>query len=122
MTLQFVNYQGQPLHICKLDLHQKERKTKATPDSFYKGWRVQGIPPGALEKARDRHLMLAHGGGGREAKPFSEQEWLRNATRKPVRAKPYSIPDAAQVCADLATKAGWLQVEVVAIEKKPPST
>lgn len=62
MTLQFVNYQGQPLHICKLDLHQKERKTKATPDSFHKGWRVQGIPPGALEKARDRHLMLAHGG------------------------------------------------------------
>lgn len=63
MTLQFVNYQGQPLHICKLDLHQKERKTRAVPDSFHKGWRVQGIPPGALQKARDRHLMLSAGGG-----------------------------------------------------------
>lgn len=122
MTLQFVNYQGQPLHICKLDLHQKERKTRAVPDSFHKGWRVQGIPPGALQKARDRHLMLSAGGGEREAKPFSEQEWLRNATRKPVRAKPYSIPGAAQACADLATRAGWLQVEVVAIEKKPLNT
>ena len=59
---------------------------------------------------------------GRESKPFNEQDWLRSATRKPVRAKPYSIPDAAQTCAELATKAGWLRVEVVAIEKKPPNT
>lgn len=120
MTLQFVNYQGQPLHICKLDLHQKERKTKATPDSFHKGWRVQGIPPGALQKARDRHSTLMKAKS--DPKPFDEQEWLRNATRKPIRAKPYSIPDAAQTCADLATRAGWLQVEVVAIEKKSANT
>ncbi len=59
---------------------------------------------------------------GRESKPFSEQDWLRNATRKAVRSKPYSIPDAAQTCAELATKAGWLRVEVVTIEKKSPST
>ena len=120
MTLQFVNYQGQPLHICKLDLHQKERKTKATTDSFHKGWRVQGIPPGAPEKARHRHSMLMS--ANREPKPFNEQEWLRNATRKPVRAKPYLIPDAAQACAELASRAGWLRVEVVAIEKRPLNT
>ena len=63
MTLQFVNYQGQPLHICKPAVRQEDRKARAVADSFHKGWRVQGIPPGALQKARDRHLMLSAGGG-----------------------------------------------------------
>lgn len=83
MTLQFVNYRGQPLHICKLDLHQKERKTRAVPDSFHKGWRVQGIPPGALQKARDRHLMLSAGGGA-SARPS------RSASRNGCATRPKS--------------------------------
>ena len=64
--------------------------------------------------------MLAR--ANKESKPFNEQEWLCKATRKPIRAKPYSIPDAAQTCAELAARAGWLRVEVVAIEKKSVST
>lgn len=124
MTFQFVNCYGTPLHICKVSQSQHFPAQKPKPDSCHKGWKVQGIPPDALEKARSRHLKQAHEAreAGREAKDFNEQDWLRNATRKPVRSKPYSIPDAAQTCAELATKAGWLQVEVVAIEKKPPST
>lgn len=120
MTFQFVNCYGTPLHICKVSQSQHFPAQKPKPDSYHKGWKVQGIPPGALEKARYRHSMLVS--AGRESKPFSEADWLRNATRKPVRAKPYSIPDAAQACAELAAKAGWLQVEVVAIEKKPLNT
>lgn len=121
MTLQFVNYRGEPMSRTPPPRSlRQERKEKPVINSFHKGWRVQGIPPDALEKARHRHSMLLS--ANRESKPFSEQEWLRNATRKPIRAKPYSIPDAAQTCADLATRAGWLQVEVVAIEKKSANT
>lgn len=120
MTLQFVNYQGQPLHICKPAIRQEDRKARAVADSFHKGWRVQGIPPGALERARNQHSTLMKAKS--DPKPFSEQDWLRNATRKPIRAKPYSIPDAAQACAELASRAGWLRVEVVAIEKRPLNT
>ena len=120
MEIQFVNYRGEPMSPPPLRSLRQERREKPVINSFHKGWRVQGIPPDALEKARYRHSMLVS--AGRESKPFSEQDWLRNATRKPVRAKPYSIPDAAQTCAELATKAGWLRVEVVAIEKKPLNT
>lgn len=120
MTLQFVNYRGEPMSPPPLHSLRQERKEKPVINSFHKGWRVQGIPPGALEKARHRHSMLMS--ANREPEPFSEAEWLRNATRKPVRAKPYSIPDAAQACAELASRAGWLRVEVVAIEKRPLNT
>lgn len=116
MTFQFVNCYGTPLHICNISRGQHFPAQKPKPNSLHKGWKVQGIPPDALEKARHQHSMLMS--ANRDPKPFDEQEWLRNATRKPVRAKPYSIPDAAQACAELASRAGWLRVEVVAIEKK----
>ena len=54
---------------------------------------------------------------GKQAKDFIDAEWLRNAKQKPVRAKPYAIQDAAETCAELARKAGWVQVTVTPIEK-----
>ena len=120
MELQFVNYRGEPMKPPPNRLFRQERKDKPVIESFHKGWRVQGIPPDAMEKARHRHAPLT--AAGNKSKPFNEQEWLCKAAKKPVRAKPYSVLDAAQTCAELARQAGWLQVEVLAIEKKPLNT
>jgi hypothetical protein len=80
---------------------------------------VTGVPPGALEEAQAAHqkksrLELQN---GKQPKEFIDAEWLRNARQKPVRGKPYVLADAAEICAELARKAGWLQVTVTSIEK-----
>lgn len=105
-------------------------KTKRPPPeqkSFHKGFRVEGHPPGALEEAkkecesdlalfqRERELGRAT---GKTPKSWDENYWRNNTKKRPVRAKPYEVPDAAQVCADLAKKAGWLDVVVVELKRK----
>lgn len=79
-----------------------------------------GIPPGALEEARDAHKRLqdmAAKAGGREIKPFDEQNWIQNHRGKAVRGKPYEIKASADECATLAEKAGWLRVRVEEIKR-----
>jgi hypothetical protein len=38
--------------------------------------------------------------------------WLGKHAPKRVRSKPYSLAEAADVCAELARKAGWQHVRV----------
>lgn len=77
------------------------------------------MPPGALEEAQAAHLKKSRLElqNGKQSKDFIDAEWLRNARQKPLRAKPYAVQDAAETCAELARKAGWLQVTVTPIEK-----
>ncbi|CAN7191016.1 hypothetical protein [Acidovorax sp. LjRoot117] len=96
-------------------------KPKAEEKSYHKGWRVIGIPPGALEEARDDHrrvVEMAAKSGGREIKPFDEANWLQNHRGKPVRAKPYEIKSSAEECAALAEKGGWLRVRVEEMKRE----
>lgn len=86
----------------------KPRKPEKT--DFHKGWKVVGIPPGAEAVAQKEHA--ARQLHKKEPKPFDRVQWLMNATAKPVRVKPYEVKEAAQQCADMALKAGWLRVEV----------
>ena len=50
-------------------------------------------------------------------KPFDLNHWMMTDRKRAVRAKPYELKDAAQDCADLAAKAGWLAVEIRKIAK-----
>lgn len=59
---------------------------------------------------------------GKQPKEFIDADWLRNARKKAVRAKPYGLPEAAEACAELARKVGWLQVIVTPIEKIVPKS
>ncbi|WP_315125216.1 hypothetical protein [Comamonas antarctica] len=117
-----MNYRGDK--VSTIAPPQQKKKPKAAEESFHKGWRVTGVPPGALEEARAAHLKKSRLElqNGKQSKEFIDAEWLRNARQKPVRAKPYSIPDAAEACAELARKSGWQQVTVTAIEKIVPKT
>lgn len=116
MTLSFVNYLGAQVSI------DTSRGTKSSPpkpkaEKYHKGFRVVGLPPGALEVAQTKHNEKQARNKATEKQPFDLAAWLCSAARKPVRAKPYEIRESADVCASLAEKAGWLGVQVREIKK-----
>lgn len=108
---------------------KRQPKARAEVSEYHKGYRVVGHPPGALEAAakfRAEQLALwssydeedrrrAKKRGEKEPRPWDEEQWRRNTHKKPIRSKPYEIPTAADLCAEMARKAGWIDVEVVAI-------
>lgn len=116
MPLEFVNYLGEK--VSTVATKQQKKKDSSTQEEFHKGHRVMGHPPNAIEQAkiehekRQSHKMIG------DRKPFDPAFWIMNAKKKPVRSTPYALREAAEQCADMAAKAGWTHVEVVAIEKK----
>jgi len=121
MSLQFVNYQGDalPNQVALKQYSKAKPRPRVEDKSFHKGWKVTGIPPGALEEARAEALRLGRieEQNGRAAKDFNEANWLQNHRGKAVRSKPYEIESSANECAAMATKAGWLRVRVEEVKR-----
>jgi len=114
--LTFVNYLGQAVSTAPV----AKSKSKAVDlDPYHKGWRVVGLPPGAVEEAEQEHKKKSFEAraAGKTVLDFNPLEWMQKARRKAVRSKPYSIHDAAAQCAELAEKAGWTRVEIMEIRK-----
>lgn len=128
MAFEFVNLLGEKISDAQIQqrkalAHQENARRTKTVDkkSFHKGWRVTGIPPGALEEARaanERVQAMAANAGGREIKPFDESNWIQNHRGKAVRSKPYEIKSSADECAALAERGGWLRVRVEEIARE----
>lgn len=109
-------------------------KRSEAPQTFHKGWRVVGRPPGALEAAKlaaerdwaeylqmqPKEIMARYPGGKGIPKPWDESSWRRNAPLKAVRSKPYEVHAAALECAGLAKLAGWTDVRIDALSKGEP--
>jgi hypothetical protein len=74
------------------------------------GWPTGG---GLTDKARQERRAE----GQKEPKPWDEATWRSKTKLRPVRSKPYELRDAAMQCADLARKAGWLDVVVLEVAK-----
>lgn len=106
-NLNFININGDKLNPSGQPLSGREKKE--SPTEFHKGFRVKGVPPGALDLARAAHTQVD--------KPFDPDLWLIRAKLKAVRAKPYEVPEAAQLCKQMAEKEGWTRVTVVEISK-----
>lgn len=127
MPLEFVNVEGARITDAQIKARKQSARTdasrrKKTADdkSFHKGWRVTGIPPGALDAARAARIRLcemAAKAGGKQIKPFDEAAWLQKHKGKAVRAKPYELEQAARDCAALAAKAGWLRVQINEVKR-----
>lgn len=117
--MEFVNLNGEPVSTSAVKRAAKRAEPKAD-ESWHKGFRVVGIPPGAYEKAVEENAKQQASDRlyGSEARPDLPpyEQWANQFTPKPVRAKPYEIPDAADVCADLAKKAGWDRVVIVELK------
>lgn len=116
MALQFVNYLGNP--VSTLANPSSRKPESSAPSEFHKGHRVMGLPPNAIESARIEHEKLQANKPPGEYKPFDPAFWVMNTRKKPVRSALYAVREAAEQCADLATKAGWTHVEIVTIEKR----
>lgn len=112
--MNFVNINGDPWRPQAPRPTQPTPKSE-TPDRWHKGWLVEGIPPGALDAAKAAALKAGDG-------PWvGDEAWLNAAKPKKVRTKPYSIPQAAQECAALAERAGWLRVRVRELSSEVPA-
>jgi len=100
---------------------QKMSRPRKPEASFHKGFRVEGHPPGAMEEAekkcKEECAAYVTYPIGKPPVAFNEAYWRNNHKKRPVRAKPYELQDAANVCAELARKAGWLDVVVVEVKK-----
>jgi hypothetical protein len=120
VELTFVNIFGEPVALDPKRHAKPKRPKKEQPESYHNGWRVQGIPPGALQEAHKSHLAEAEyqRQQGKESKAWDEQHWLMNAKRKALRSKPYELESAAAACKRLAQAAGWLRVEIVELKKE----
>lgn len=127
MSLAFVNLHGEPIDQVRMaamaadGVQVKRRKRAASDDkSMHKGWRVTGIPPGAMEAAIESHarlVKLAAEAGGKPIKPFDRDAWLMKTRRVPIRSKPYELEQAAKDCKALAEKCGWTHIQIVEIKK-----
>lgn len=133
--MNYVNANGQPLNIAGMEALAKMQRRpvakKDAPAEFHKGWRVQGHPPGAMEEARNESERLtrlwdlqgeqqkaeALRGGERPPPTWNSRAWRTSTKKKPVRSRPYEVPEAARLCADMATKGGWLDIEVVELKR-----
>lgn len=115
----FVNIHGQRVDTTKRVPLPKRTSTAAA--EFHKGFAVEGIPPGALESAREAHncerATAIREGAKRIPDEWNELTWLAKAKAKRVRTKPYEVPAAAMLCKELAEKMGWLRVTVRPLSK-----
>jgi hypothetical protein len=122
----YANYKGEEIGLVDHGGGAKRPKPELSP--FHKGWRVTGLPPGSQEKAEQDHATeiarvqdhnAAHPSNRiRVPKPWDAEFWLRTARGIAVRSKPYELPEAAQQCAEMAEKAGWLRVRVEAVKRE----
>jgi hypothetical protein len=129
MSLTFVNHNGDPITDSRMaamraqgmELERQRRlAAKADAVSVHKGWHVSGIKPGLLDEAKqahDRLCQMAQKAAGKPPEPFDEAAWLHTAKRTAVRSKPSPLQEAAQLCKELAIKAGWLDVQLQEIKK-----
>ena len=121
MSLNFVNLNGETVSIPGGGVKRKKSVSLA-PESFRKGFRVVGIPPGEYEAAceENKKQQKVDDRLGVEVRkdlpPYAL--WSTAFKSKPVRAKPYEIESAAEECAALALKAGWDRVFVVAVKRE----
>lgn len=111
-TIEFVNIHGDPVDTTR---RVKIKRESIAPAEYHKGWRVVGVSPEAVALAAKDHANRIS--RGILESEFDPEKWIKNATLKPARTKPFEIESAAIECARLARSAGWHRVEVRRLAK-----
>lgn len=132
--LTFININSQPVEVpASTKKRAIKRIAPVSDEGFHKGWRVVGVPGDALKQAEQDHPRLIadaeswnlrvqqERGTGKAVPvsgPWDADKWLNEAKLRPVRSKPYELQSAANECAELARKAGWLRVSLQEVKKE----
>lgn len=109
-------------------------KRSDAPQTYHKGWRVVGHPPGSLDRAKadadeafDEYSRMTpqqikgkFPGGKGIPRPWDEPSWRRNAPVKSVRSKPYEVHSAAVECMRMAEREGWTDLRIDTLSKGEP--
>ena len=117
---ELVNYKGDPLDLASTSFTPKKPTAKLA-ESSHGGWRVFGIPPGALDKAMQNNKVvsdMAKASCGAAIKPFDTEQWRMNYRKSAVHSRSYGIPEAAETCRALAEKEGWSNLEIRELKKE----
>lgn len=124
-----VNGQEVTAEQFKVQAEKKKPKPVREQKGYHKGFRVVGHAPGAVEEAYHAHEKAIHDYrkesparraemGLKEPKPWDEDFWRRNSKKTPLRSKPYEIYEAAELCAEMAKKDGWEDIEIIEVKKE----
>ena len=104
-------------------LYPPKPKAARHPEPYFKGWRVEGHPPGSLEQAKaDAEAAMKAWEVekvGKMPRPWNEDHWHLQGKRESARSKPYQIPEAAEQCAEMVRNAGWIDARVVEVKREP---
>lgn len=137
---QFVNANGERLDLAKLaGKHKPAPKASTAMKRVFDrasakasdGFIVTGFSPEHLANAEiERAKLIEYVNASNEAERqkqnpkfqrvpdlWNEDRYMLTAKPKRVRAKPYELAEAADVCAALAVKAGWKCVRVEELMK-----
>lgn len=106
IPVEYVNVNGTT--ILLEDIETVKRPPKEMKGPRHLGWAAIGVSPERVKQEQNEMKALK--------KAFDLEAFLRKATPKPIRSKPYNHPDSAAVACTIARKAGWLNCHV--IEKK----
>lgn len=114
MGINFVNYEG-----CAIDIqaakdcaaNEKPKRTSNAPAKFHKGYKVVGVDADSLDAARQYYEKENHCLWPESVK----SNWIQRHKRL---IKKVVLLEAAEVAKLLAEKAGWLHVEIRAIERR----
>lgn len=122
-ALTFVNLRGETVSLDDLATRHKpapkpvkdylrrvqHRENAQQSDGFV----VSGYSPAQIESGKLDHANSDDA----DTKPWDIEVFMKKNKPKRVRSKPYEIASAADECAELARKAGWLRVGVEEIMK-----
>ena len=110
--MKYVNIHGQ---AWTPPSEASKKKAAAVRGEYHKGWVVTGFPREDIEEARRKHdeaRAQAELSGAPRPLPFSEEMYCRTNKPKKARPKPYEVRSAADACAELLRKSGWVSVMV----------
>lgn len=135
MSLVFVNLKGEPVRLDGKSVAYKptkeplKRVTDRAKAKESDGFLVTGYSPAQMATAEVDHeamktLQANKIAAGQKLEPkekiigaWSAETYMNTNKPKRVRSKAYEIPEAADLCAQMARKAGWLRVDVDEIMK-----
>jgi hypothetical protein len=121
---------GRILKEGEIPAGERKPKPKAKPpESYHRGFRVEGHRPGEMESCRERITNAfdawwklpqekqreLRAQGAKEPKRWDEESWRRNSPRHLIKRA--DIASAADIAAQMARRLGWTEVSVIELVK-----